>query len=102
MALASWAPSPHGLSRPHLLTQPSYTPIPTATRQRHTWVEEGLYLDEHTRGLDAQLVTYNGELRVFGAARVSFDFQEAGSITASYRCAGGLHGLACVRVCLVD
>jgi hypothetical protein len=48
-------------------------------------VQEGLYLDEQTRGLDAQLVTYNGELRVFGAARVSFDFLEAGSIRASYR-----------------
>ncbi len=53
---------------------------------RFTWVSEGLYLDEHTSGMSAEMVTYNAELRVFGATRVTFDFQPSGSIQASYRC----------------
>ena len=60
--------------------------LPSPHARRFTWVAEGLLLDEHTRGVSAELMTYNAELRVFGAARVTFDFAESGSIQASTRC----------------
>jgi len=45
-----------------------------------SWLQEGLLLDERTRGLVAHLITYNSDLKVFGAVKVSFDFQQEGSI----------------------
>lgn len=55
----------------------------------HEWLftkymQEGLLLDDHTRGLSAHLVTYNSELRVFGAVRLDFDFQQGGSIKVGW------------------
>jgi hypothetical protein len=43
-------------------------------------VQEGLLLDDRTRGLTARLVTYNAELKVFADIQVAFDFQAGGSI----------------------
>jgi hypothetical protein len=45
-----------------------------------SWVQEGLLLDDRTRGLTARLVTYNAELKVFADIQVAFDFQAGGSI----------------------
>lgn len=45
-----------------------------------SWLQEGLLLDESTRGLVAHLITYNSDLKIFGAVKVSFDFQQGGSI----------------------
>jgi hypothetical protein len=45
-----------------------------------TYLQDGLYLDGHTRGLNAHMVTYNAELRIFGAYRVKFFFSDGGSI----------------------
>jgi hypothetical protein len=45
-----------------------------------SWVQEGLLLDDRTRGLTARLVTYNAELMVFADIQVAFDFQAGGSI----------------------
>jgi hypothetical protein len=48
------------------------------------WVKEGLMLDEHTRGLQASIVTYNAELQVFGAVTINFDFGAGGTIKVSH------------------
>lgn len=45
-----------------------------------SWLQEGLLMDTHTRSLMAHLITYNSELKVFGAVKVHFDFQQGGSI----------------------
>lgn len=45
-----------------------------------SWLQEGLLLDAHTRGLSAHLVTYNSQLRVFSAVKVEFHFQAGGAI----------------------
>eukprot|EP00883_Tetradesmus_obliquus_P001212 jgi/Sobl393_1/11292/SZX78320.1 len=50
-----------------------------------SWVQEGLLLDDRTRGLTARLVTYNAELKVFADIQVAFDFQAGGSIQVSNR-----------------
>lgn len=50
-----------------------------------TYMSEGLYLDQKTRGLTAELITYNAPLRVFGYFRIRFFFSDGGSIQVSYR-----------------
>ncbi|KAI8467677.1 MAG: hypothetical protein J3K34DRAFT_480735 [Monoraphidium minutum] len=47
------------------------------------WLRDALLLDGSTRGLAARFVTYNAELRVFGAVKVDFDFGTGGTITAT-------------------
>lgn len=49
-----------------------------------TWLREALLLDGATRGLEASLVTYNADLRVFALTTVSFEFGDGGSIRASH------------------
>jgi hypothetical protein len=60
-------------------TTTTTTTITTNHHQKHQQ-QEGLLLDDATRGLSAHLVTYNAELRVFGAARLDFAFQAGGNI----------------------
>ncbi len=45
-----------------------------------TYLEEGLYLDQHTRSLTAELITYNAPLRIFGYFYIEFYFSDGGSI----------------------
>eukprot|EP00879_Flechtneria_rotunda_P008905 GHRR01009325.1.p1 GENE.GHRR01009325.1~~GHRR01009325.1.p1 ORF type:complete len:543 (+),score=191.85 GHRR01009325.1:394-2022(+) len=49
------------------------------------WVQEGLLVDDRTRGLAAHLISYNADLKVFAAIQVDFDFQQGGSIKVSHR-----------------
>ncbi len=51
----------------------------------YTWVNEGLFLDEHTRGVGAHMITYNAELKVFANIRLIFDFDDGGSIDVSVK-----------------
>uniref|UniRef100_A0A7S0NBN4 Polycystin cation channel PKD1/PKD2 domain-containing protein n=1 Tax=Chlamydomonas leiostraca TaxID=1034604 RepID=A0A7S0NBN4_9CHLO len=50
-----------------------------------TYLEEGLFLDQHTRQLTAEVVTYNAPLRIFGYFYVKFFFSDGGSIKVTYR-----------------
>jgi hypothetical protein len=65
-----------------------------------SWVQEGLLLDDRTRGLTARLVTYNAELKVFADIQVAFDFQAGGSIKVRRGCScasdGQYAGIAAV------
>jgi hypothetical protein len=45
-----------------------------------TYLQEGLYLDQHTQYLTAELVTYNAPLRIFGYFYIQFYFSDGGSI----------------------
>lgn len=45
-----------------------------------SWVQEGLLLDDRTRGMVARLVSYNAELKVFADIQINFDFQQGGNI----------------------
>lgn len=49
-----------------------------------TYLEEGLYLDQHTRELSAEVVTYNAPLRIFGYFYVRFFFSDGGSIKVGF------------------
>jgi hypothetical protein len=49
-----------------------------------TYLQDGLYLDGHTRGLIVHMVTYNAELRIFGAYRLKFYFSDGGSIQVQF------------------
>lgn len=51
----------------------------------YNWVQQGLLLDDRTRGLQAQLVTYNPELQVFGDVLLRFEFSDGGTISVSGR-----------------
>uniref|UniRef100_A0A6S8IGD5 Polycystin cation channel PKD1/PKD2 domain-containing protein n=1 Tax=Dunaliella tertiolecta TaxID=3047 RepID=A0A6S8IGD5_DUNTE len=51
----------------------------------NTYLEEGLYIDQHTKLVTAQLMTYNAPLRVFGYFEVNFVFSEGGSIQVNHR-----------------
>lgn len=48
-----------------------------------TFLEEGLYLDQHTDTLTAQLIAYNAPLRTFAYYKITFDFSLGGSIDVS-------------------
>ena len=58
------------------------------------WVKEGLLLDEHTRGMQASIVTYNAELQVFGAVTINFDFGAGGTIKVSSSACSSCMGLS--------
>ena len=51
----------------------------------YQFISEGLYMDTHTRGVTAELVTYNAQLRMFGYYYVSFYFSDGGTVDVSYR-----------------
>ena len=44
------------------------------------YLREAFVLDERTKSVQAQLVTYNAEIRYFGSVMVNFNFKPAGSI----------------------
>ena len=46
------------------------------------YLNEGLYLDQNTRSMTAEIVTYNAPLRIFGYYYVKFFFSDGGSIKA--------------------
>jgi hypothetical protein len=58
-----------------------------------SWVQEGLLLDDRTRGLTARLVTYNAVLKVFADIQVAFDFQAGGSIKVRRGCSWAIASL---------
>lgn len=41
---------------------------------------DGNYLDKQSKRLTAELLTYNGDLQVVGYTRITFDWQQDGSI----------------------
>eukprot|EP00887_Chlorella_sp_A99_P002467 scaffold10.g2467.t1 len=49
------------------------------------YLQDGLFLDAHTRTLLAQVVTYNSQLRVFGSSLLSFEFDTGGNVQVSSR-----------------
>ncbi|MEW5311378.1 MAG: hypothetical protein WDW38_003099 [Sanguina aurantia] len=53
--------------------------------QWFTWVQEGLYLDPHTRELSVEIVTYNAPLKIFSYFQAVFEFSEGGSIDVTHR-----------------
>lgn len=56
------------------------------TAQRlYKYVEEGLFLDANTQKVQAQVVTYNSELRVFSSTMVTFKYSDGGSIDVSHK-----------------
>ena len=48
-----------------------------------SYLQQGLYLDQHTSELTVELVTYNAPLRIFGFLEVDFTFTEGGAIEVS-------------------
>lgn len=62
---------------------PVFIDINLSEKQAQTWntyLQEGLYIDQHTKMLQVQLMTYNAPLRVFGHFDIMFAFSEGGSI----------------------
>ncbi|GIL76287.1 hypothetical protein Vretimale_5865 [Volvox reticuliferus] len=51
----------------------------------YTYINEGLYLDQNTRQLTAELVTYNAQLRIFSYFYIRFYFSDGGSIKITHR-----------------
>ena len=47
------------------------------------YLQQGLYIDQHTSELTVELVTYNAPLRIFGYLEVDFTFTEGGAIDVS-------------------
>lgn len=45
-----------------------------------TYLQEGLYLDQNTRTMTAEMVTYNAPLRIFSYFYIKFYFSDGGSI----------------------
>ncbi|KAL6749264.1 hypothetical protein V8C86DRAFT_2852326 [Haematococcus lacustris] len=67
---------------------PAFFDINLAAADALTWeryLEEGLFLDQNTRQLTAQLVTYNAPLRIFGYFQAEFYFSDGGSIKITYQ-----------------
>jgi hypothetical protein len=52
---------------------------------RYKYVEEGLMLDQLTKELTVDMVTYNAELRMFSSVFVRFRFTEGGAIAVTYK-----------------
>lgn len=50
-----------------------------------TWLQEGLYLDQNTREMTAEMVTYNAPLRIFAYHRTTFTYNDGGSIKVTHR-----------------
>jgi hypothetical protein len=48
-----------------------------------SYLQQGLYLDQHTSKLTVELVTYNAPLRIFGFLEVDFAFTDGGAIKVS-------------------
>jgi len=46
-----------------------------------TYLREGLYIDDLTREITAEIMTYNAPLRILGYLLISFSFASGGSIT---------------------
>ncbi|GFR50551.1 hypothetical protein Agub_g12825 [Astrephomene gubernaculifera] len=51
----------------------------------YTYLNEGLYLDQNTRTMTAEMITYNAPLRIFSYFYVKFFFSDGGSIKVSHR-----------------
>ncbi|GLC33126.1 hypothetical protein PLESTB_000367500 [Pleodorina starrii] len=51
----------------------------------YTYINEGLYLDQNTRQMTAELVTYNAQLRIFSYYFIRFFFSDGGSIKITHR-----------------
>ncbi|GLI64894.1 hypothetical protein VaNZ11_008286 [Volvox africanus] len=51
----------------------------------YTYINEGLYLDQNTRQMTAELVTYNAQLRIFSYFYIRFYFSDGGSIKITHR-----------------
>ncbi|KXZ51016.1 hypothetical protein GPECTOR_14g257 [Gonium pectorale] len=51
----------------------------------YTYLNEGLYLDQNTRTMTAELVTYNAPLRIFSYYYIKFFFSDGGSIQVTHR-----------------
>ena len=49
----------------------------------YRYIVEGLFLDENTKTVTAELVVYNAELNIFGYLEVKFDFSDGGTIHVS-------------------
>jgi len=56
-----------------------------AAQKWHAYLEEGLFIDQHTDTLTAEMITYNAPLRVFGFFRATFQFTDGGSIRVNQR-----------------
>lgn len=50
-----------------------------------TYLEEGLYIDQHTSSMTAELISYNAPLRTFAYYQMTFDFSLGGSIDLTQR-----------------
>ena len=62
---------------------PAYFDINLGAADSAGWLaylQQGLYLDQHTSDLTVELITYNAPLRIFGYMQVDFQFTEGGSI----------------------
>ena len=62
---------------------PAYFDINLGASDSANWLsylQQGLYLDQHTSELTVELITYNAPLRIFGYLEVDFSFTEGGSI----------------------
>jgi len=54
-----------------------------------TWLRDGLLLDDATRGMTVEAVTYNADLGVFALVMIEFDFGAGGSIAVGWLDASG-------------
>ncbi len=50
-------------------------------REFLAYVKEGMYLDQNTKDLLVQMVTYNSEMKLFANTAINFEFEEGGRIT---------------------
>lgn len=69
---------------------PVFLDINLSEQEAQTWntyLQEGLYIDQHTKQVSAQLMTYNAPLRVFGHFAIKFLFSEGGSIQVGLQAA---------------
>ncbi|PNH05688.1 hypothetical protein TSOC_008032 [Tetrabaena socialis] len=55
------------------------------TQNWYTYMSEGLYLDQNTRAMTAELITYNAPLRIFSYFYIKFFFSDGGSIKVTHR-----------------
>lgn len=49
-----------------------------------TYLEDGFFIDQYTKSLRVEMLTYNGELRFFCNLVIDFDFSQGGNIVIEY------------------
>ena len=49
-----------------------------------TYLEDGFFVDQYTKSLRVEMLTYNGELRFFCNLVIDFDFSQGGNIVIDY------------------